>query len=241
MKMIGIIFSDVYGSELEELTRSRTVASMPFGGRYRQIDFALSNMVNSDIFNIGVITNQNYRSLVDHLGSCQEWDLNRKKGGVHILPTAMSEKVAKEHSGKLDELRAALFFLKQETAEYVLLSDTNIIFNIDYRDVLESHVKSGCDITVVAKKTVENEKRPHEITLEVNENGDCRSISINYPAKKGMFKGMGSFIMSREKLVEIIEEYTARGNYSFKRDYIQRPVSYTHLYNRSLTCAATHQ
>ena len=86
MNMIGLIFSNIHDAKMGELTKQRTLASVPFGGRYRLVDFVLSNMVNSDITTIGVITKQNYQSLMDHLGSCEEWDLNRKDGGLFILP-----------------------------------------------------------------------------------------------------------------------------------------------------------
>ena len=90
-KLSGIIFSNIYDASLGDLTAKRTVASLPFGGRYRQIDYALSNMVNSGITSVGVITKYNYESLIDHLGSCEEWDLNRKTGGLFIIPPFASE------------------------------------------------------------------------------------------------------------------------------------------------------
>ena len=86
MTATGIIFSNVHDDNIPELTRGRTIASVPFGCRYRFIDFTLSNMVNSDIFNICVITSNNYLSLMDHIGSGKDWDLARRSGGIKMLP-----------------------------------------------------------------------------------------------------------------------------------------------------------
>ena len=83
---IGVIFSNMHEETVPELVRRRTMASIPFGGRYRLIDFALSNMVNSGITTVGLSANNNYRSLIDHIGSGKDWDLARKDGGVIILP-----------------------------------------------------------------------------------------------------------------------------------------------------------
>ena len=116
MKMIGIIFSNIYDNAMADLTYNRTVASLPFGGRYRQIDFVLSNMVNSGISYIGVITKYNYQSLMDHLGSCEEWDLNSKNGGVFLLPPFVTGQTS-VYRGKLEALNVALNFLSKRQEE----------------------------------------------------------------------------------------------------------------------------
>ena len=113
-RMSGIIFSNIYDGVLGDLTAKRTVASLPFGGRYRQIDYVLSNMVNSNITSVGVITKYNYESLMDHLGSCEEWDLNRKTGGLFIIPPFASGKSEVYH-GKLEALYTALNFWNWNT------------------------------------------------------------------------------------------------------------------------------
>ena len=86
MLAAAIVFADAHLETMDELTRRRTVASIPFGGRYRLIDFALSNLVNSDITKVAVVTERNYQSLMDHIGSGKDWDLSRRHGGLHILP-----------------------------------------------------------------------------------------------------------------------------------------------------------
>ncbi len=218
--MLGIIFSNIYDSSLGELTSHRTVASLPFGGRYRQIDFILSNMVNSNITRIGLITKYNYQSLMDHLGSCQEWDLNRKNGGLFILPPFASGNTG-IYRGKLEALHVAIRFLENSNEEYVLMSDSMTLCNIDFRPVLESHMKSGCDVTAVANRDPETDIH-NNLVMHANRSNRVTDIALQYPSDEKSWQGMGMFIMSRKQLLEVVLETTARGMYHFERDFLQR-------------------
>ena len=156
MNMTGIIFSEMYSGELGTFTYDRNMAAIPFGGRYRLVDFVLSNMVNSGITNVGVLATQHYHSLMDHLNNAQQYDLNRKNGGLQLLPPFATENVGANNRGKLDDLRNALDYLETiTTTPYVLLADAYVVCNIDYRPALEAHIASGCDITMLA--TLESE------------------------------------------------------------------------------------
>ena len=146
MEAMGIIFSNIYDNNMGELTRERTSASIPFGSRYRQIDFALSNMANSKISNIGIVTKYNYQSLMDHLGNCEEWDLKLGEGVRFLPPYATGHTGA--YRGKLEALQTAMPVLGRCDAEYVVLSDTTVLCAIDFAAVLDEHIASGCDITV---------------------------------------------------------------------------------------------
>ncbi len=218
--MTGIVFSNIHDATLGELTARRTVASLPFGGRYRQIDFTLSNMVNSNITKIGVITKYNYQSLMDHLGSCEEWDLNRKNGGLYIIPPFSTGR-SQVYRGKLEALHTAISFLKSQTEPYVILSDTITICNIDYRKVLEDHIKSGKDITVITTKPA-NHTDDNLIVLDKDEDNSATKITINYPADKDSFVGMGMFVIDREILIKEVEEAVAAGFYHFEKDFLQK-------------------
>ncbi len=220
MKMTGIIFSNIYDNTLGELTKKRTVASVPFGGRYRQIDFVLSNMVNSNITKIGVITKYHYQSLMDHLGSSSEWDLDRKNGGLYIIPP-FADRSTDIYKGKIEALYGALSFLKKSGSEYVVLCDSVVICNIDFEKVLESHIKSGADVTVVANKDIEASKEESMLLLKTDENDKVTDITINCVAEKDDYSGMGMFILKREALIEIVEKGVARGIYHFEKDYLQ--------------------
>ena len=220
MKATGLILSGIYNDGLDYLTRNRTVASLPFGGRYRQIDFVLSNMVNSGIHRIGVITKYNYQSLIDHLGNCQDWDLNRKRGGLTILPPFASSSSG-GYRGKIEELRAALHYLSQTSDDYVVISDTDTICNINIKRVIEQHVESEKDITVVACKATENEKNISELVLET-ENGEVSSLYLNYSAMKGQYSSIGMYIISRQMLMDRVSALAAKGFYHFERDFLQQ-------------------
>lgn len=219
-RMSGIIFSNIYDGALGDLTARRTVASLPFGGRYRQIDFVLSCMANSDITSVGVITKYNYESLMDHLGSCEEWDLNHKNGGLCIIPPFAFGRSDVYH-GRLEALYTALNFLKAQNTEYVVLADTITICNINYRDVLLSHIASGKDVTAIATRASKG-KGTYPTVFKVGKDNSAKTIAINSVADKNELYGFGMFIIDREFLIRIVEECTTAGFYHFEKDFLQR-------------------
>ena len=141
MNVAGLIFSNIHDQSIPEMARMRTMASIPFGCRYRLIDFALSNMVNADINTVGVITHYNYQSLLDHIGTGKDWDLARRSGGIKILPpyVAAYENTAagKLYSSRLEALMGAEHFINRCGADYIVLSDCDVVMNIDLGEVLE--------------------------------------------------------------------------------------------------------
>lgn len=157
MAAVGLIFSNIHDKNVPELTRRRTMASVPFGGRYRLIDFALSNMVNSGISKVGVVTHNNYQSLMDHISNGKDWDLARRSGGVKILPpfiTAYDNSVANSlYTTRLEALMGVLNFISRCNEEYIVLSDCDIVCNINLKDVIEEHIRTKATITFVVKNT----------------------------------------------------------------------------------------
>ena len=228
MKMTGIIFSEMYIDALNSLTQDRNMAAIPFGGRYRLVDFTLSNMVNSGILNVGVLVKQHYHSLMDHLSNTQEWELNRKNGGLQLLPPFATQDANTGGSrGKLDELRNALDYLETiATTPYVLLADAYVLCNIDYRAALEDHIASGCDITMLATRVTEPTQEEFASVMRADASHKMTSYALAYSAAPGDYASMGHMIISRELLINVIRDYTARGIYDFLRDFIQ------HEFNR---------
>ena len=149
-KTLGIVFSNMHDSMLGQLTENRTMASVPFGGRYRLIDFVLSNLINSGIKDVGIITKSNFQSLMDHVGNGKEWDLSRKKGGLTILPPYGSQE-AVLYRGRLEALGNIYNYIRSSKAEIVVMTDCDNITSIDYSDVLRYHKEKDADITVVYK------------------------------------------------------------------------------------------
>ena len=219
MKALGIVFSNIYDDYFGELTSKRTVASLPFGGRYRFIDFVLSNMSNSGIYRIGVITKYNYRSLMDHLGSCQEWDLVRKNEGLVLLPPFAGGNTG-VYKGKLEALYTALPFIEASDYDTVVLSDSANLCNIDYRKAIETHIESGADITaIVTKGKTEPCLQPLVFT---EEDGKVKRISIDCETNDSSFVGMGMFVIGRKLLAETTREAHKDGYVHFERDFMQK-------------------
>ncbi len=220
MKAMGIIFSNIYDSALGQLTGERTVASLPFGGRYRQVDFVLSNFSNSGIYNIGIITKYNYRSLMDHLGSCADWDLNRKNEGVVVLPP-FAQGGTGIYKGKLEALHSAIHFIDNPKYEYVVVCDSTVLCNVNFRDAIKNHIASGSDVTLLATKGKKEEKK-HPLVLKTNSRKKVTEILLDTSAENGNYVGMGMFIFKREMLVKALEESYSRGYVHLERDFLQR-------------------
>jgi len=158
MTAAGLIFSNIHDRCIPEMTARRTMASLPFGGRYRLIDFTLSNMVNSGINKVGIVTHNNYRSLIDHIGTGKDWDLARRSGGVMILPpfiTAYDNPRANQlYTTRLEALMGVTDYISHCKEDLIVLSDSDVVCNIDLSEVIEQHERSGADLTIVTKKTV---------------------------------------------------------------------------------------
>ncbi len=222
MSLMSVIFSNVYDENLKELTEYRTMGSLPTLARYRLIDFVLSNAVNSGITNIGIITKQNYQSLMDHLGNGMAWDLDRKKGGLYILPP-FGTKTSFMYKGKLEALYGAIKFLEHSSDEYVLLADSNIICNIDYNKVLKFHKKNKADITVVCKteKMDKEEQSNKNVLLYTDKSGRINNVLINYFVEGKVLCGLNMYIIKRSLLLELIKEAHSLNNINLEKNIIQ--------------------
>ncbi len=231
MNMMGIIFSNIYDEQLGEITARRTLASLPFGGRYRLIDFILSGMVNSGISNVGVITKQNYQSLMDHLGSGKEWDLDRKVDGLFILPP-FGQGQKSVYRGKLEALYGTLRFLERSNEEYVLLADANIICTIDFREMLAQHKASGAEISVISKKeeiTGLNDRR--DLVLTCDDSGRVVDVLMHYAVPGTVRAGMGMYLMKRSFLIALLKESHSYNLVDFEREILQAKHKFLHINN----------
>lgn len=219
MKTMGIIFANIYDSSLGELTNKRTMASLPYGGRYRQIDFALSNMSNSGIRHIGIITKYNYQSLMNHIGSGQEWDLDIGDSGMEYLtPFAMGHNG--NYRGKLEAINSAISFLALTDEDYVVLADSGVLCAIDFREVIKNHIDSGADVTVVVKEGVCNGTKQLDMALRADKDGRVSDIAVDYCAGEGYLASMGIFVIGRERLMRETIEAVAHNRYHFERDLV---------------------
>ncbi|KAB2338927.1 glucose-1-phosphate adenylyltransferase [Cytobacillus depressus] len=148
-RLLGVIDATTYQEELEDLMIHRSLGAIPFAGRYRLIDFVLSNMVNSDIESVAIFPKFQYRSLMDHLGSGKNWDLDRKRDGLFFFPSPTLEGTQRNGIGSFNHFAANLDYFYQSKQEYALIANCFTVFNMDFRPVLDRHIHSGCDITEI--------------------------------------------------------------------------------------------
>ena len=218
MNVMGIIFAN--DATLGALTNKRTMASLPFGGRYRQVDFALSNLAFANIRHVGIVTRHNYQSLINHVGSGEEWGLELEEGGLEFLtPYAMS--TTHTYRGKLESLHSAMAFLEYGPEdEYVVMIDSAILSNIDLNQVIASHIESGKDITVVTKSGIANGSKQLDLALKLGSDGDILDIAVDYVAPADYVASMDIFVLSKKWLVQQVQEHIARNLYHMDRDLV---------------------
>lgn len=219
--VLGLVFANMHDTTLGDMTKNRTMGSVMFGGRYRLIDFPLSDMVNSGISEVGVITKSNYQSLLDHLGSAREWDLARKKGGLYILPP-FGNVESTLYRGRIEALYGAMSFIKHSRAKYVILSDCDVVTNIDYKPIVAAHIESGADITAVAHTGVYSSDDIKTSTVfNVDADKNVTSVLINPDISGTCTTSLNVFVMSMDFLIETVNDAMARGNVSFERNILQ--------------------
>ena len=213
MNAMGIIFAN--DDVANELTIKRTMASLPFGGRYRQVDFQLANLTAGGVRHLGIVSRSNYQSLMNHIGSGEEWGLEMGEGGLEFLtPGALGND--DRYRGKLENLHAVLDFLADAEEDYVVLSDSSILTNLDVAGLVASHVASGKDITIVAKPGVADGAKVLDLAL----NADVSDIVVNYAAEAGYLASMDIFVVGRKWLIEKVEALVARDKFHMDRDLV---------------------
>ena len=227
MNVAGLIFANIHDNSLPELTRVRNMASVPFGGRYRLIDFTLSNMVNSGINKVGIITHYNYQSLLDHLGNGKDWDLARHEGGIKLIPPNVSAAGAGHlPSSRLESMLSAIDFISRCNEEYLVLSDCDIICNLDLSKVIEAHTASGADVTFVTKQVDTSGMYLTEALGCVTADEDGRITEFVMKKPSGIVNLYTNImVVTRAYLVGMLADAAARGYTSFFHDVIARVVA----------------
>ena len=227
--VMGIINMVNEPDQLEELTYHRNIASVPFAGRYRLIDFILSSMVNSGITNVGIFTHTKYRSLMDHLGSGKEWDLDRKRSGLFILPP-MKEGLDPTN-GDLHTLNAHRDYLHRSSEEYVLISRSYMVCNIDFNGLQEFHNDNKSDITVVYKET--NDIDSFSTRIGMDDSGRVTSMWEPNASPHGNKVSMEMFFLKKSLLLDLIETSLAEGHHNLMKDAIRANIGRLNIYGYS--------
>ena len=225
----GIIFSYEKRNNLRELGEIRSAASIPFGGRYRVVDFALSNLVNAGVTDVGVVLNGRYQSMLDHLGTGKVWDLSRKRGGLRILPPFNYQKDwgVMPFRGKIEALAGVRTYLDTIRQDYVALMDGGLVVNLPLADIFEEHVKSGADVTVVCGN--DSFATEDGTYFEKNSEGRITEVLYNLHTPRG-YRGLEVYILSTQLLKDLVDECAAKDQFSWRKELQTRKDS---LYLRS--------
>lgn len=219
--VLGLVFANMHDSTVIDLTKQRTMGSILFGGRYRLIDFPLSNMVNSGISEVGVITKSNYQSLLDHLGSGREWDLSRKNGGLHLLPP-FSHVGSGIYRGRLEALYGVWDFVEHSNADYVVMSDCDVITNIDFKFAIEQHISTKSDITAIYSKGYYDVTTNCQATVfGIDDEGRVNDVMVNPQIAGECNISLNMFVMRKDFLKKIVQESASRSLYSFEKEILQ--------------------
>ena len=220
----GIIFSYEKRNDLRELGEIRSAASIPFGGRYRAVDFALSNLVNAGVTDVGIVLHGRYQSMLDHLGTGKVWDLSRKRGGLRMLPPFNYQQNwgALPFRGKIEALAGVRTYLDEIRQDYVALMDGDLVVNLPMADIFESHVKSGADVTVVCGN--DSFATEDGTYFEMNRDGRITEVLYRLHTPRG-YRGLEVYILSKKLLCEIVDECSARDQFSWRKELQTRKDS----------------
>lgn len=222
--VMAMVYTGEGDARLRELTQTRAIAALPVLGRYRVIDFVVSSFVNSGIRNVGVVTQKNYHSLMDHLGSGKEWDLHGKYNGLFILPPYVTRDNVGVYSGSLDALRSNTSYLNRSKQEYVILSDSTIIYNTRFEEMLKTHKESGAEITVMYTKDPSMLRNEYGSYLEVGEDDLVKDVEVEptNPSYENTY--MRVMLLRRDLLRKLVSDAAAHGLHDMERDVLQRLI-----------------
>lgn len=230
--VLGIIFANSKDESLRELTGIRAFGSIPFGGKYRLIDFVLSNMVNSKIRKIGIVTKRNYQSLMDHLGSGKYWNLSKQRGGLSILPPFS------EGNGNFDNKVKMLYeikgFLERSKEEYVLISDCDVISNINYDEIIRNHIENEADITLIYKKALLPKKLVNPMVPLVNEDDRVIDIIIGTDYNSSCNFLLDMYLINKNLLIKLITDCINSNRFDFRDDIIYSSVNKYNVFGYEL-------
>jgi len=229
--VMGVLFSNRHDSCLSALTAARPLGAVPFGGRYRLIDFTLSNLVHAGISKVGIVTKNNYQSLMDHIGSGKSWDLSRKNEGLYFLPPfTMNDDL---YAGRVASLNGIRPFFRNSRDEYVILSDCNVAGNIDFSKMLSRHMESGADITVMCKRGL----APHyddNVILTMDDDRRVNDVVLGQGSRSECDFGLGTYVMRKDLLIRLVDSAYSRDQMNFERDILIKNLSYLRIFGYSV-------
>lgn len=235
-KLAGIIFANLGDEKLPELTAKRSLGSIPFGGKYRLIDFALSNMSNSGINTVGIITKNHFHSLMDHIGSGRAWDLSKRRSGVTIL-SPYNDNSFENRIMAMYQLHGYFENLKEE---YIVISSCECVQNFDYQKFFSNHLKKGADISIAYQKRniPANETAPLALTLD--EDGKITDMLIKFDGGENCNMAISSVIISKKLLLSLVKKCVSSNTLNFRQNILQDNVGKLNMYGYEVTGYCEH-
>ena len=222
MRAIGIILAGGNNRRMKELSQKRAISAMPIAGSYRSIDFSLSNMSNSHIQRVGVMTQYNAGSLIEHLSSSKWWDFGRKQGGLFVFTPSVTADNSSWYRGTADAIYQNLSFLKNSHEPYVVISSGDCVYKMDYNKVLEYHIAKKADITVVCRDMEEDINVERFGTIKMNEECRIEEFEEKPLMAKTNTVSCGIYVIRRRQLIEMLEKCAEEDRYDFVRDILIR-------------------
>jgi len=222
MRAIGIILAGGNNSKMKELSTKRAVGAMPIAGSYRAIDFALSNMSNSHIQKVAVLTQYNALSLNEHLSSSKWWDFGRKQGGLFVFTPSITADNGFWYRGTADAIAQNISFLRKSHEPYVVIASGDGIYKMDYNKVLEEHVANQADITIVCKSVPADSDKSEYGVIKTDEQGNVVDFEEKPLKSDGTLISTGVYVIRRRLLISLIEKCAEEERYDFVNDIILR-------------------
>lgn len=222
MRAIGIILAGGNSYRMKELSQKRAIAAMPVAGSYRSIDFALSNMTNSKITRVGVLTQFNARSLNEHLSSSKWWNFGRKQGGLYVFNPTITNDNGFWYRGTADSINQNIGFLKEAHEPYVVIASGEAIYKLDYGKVLEYHIDKKADITVVCKDIETDNEGGRYGIIQMDKDGRIQEFDEKPMIAKTNTVNCGIYVIRRRLLIELIEQCAKEDRFDFVRDIVIR-------------------
>ena len=225
----GLVFAYRSNKELRELTQHRNTCSIPFGGRYRLVDFTLSSMVNAGVTDVGLIVHSSYQSLLDHVGSGKDWDLSRKHGGLRILPPfSYANSLTGDYYGRMDSLAGVRDYLEDIRQDYVILAGGDVAANLPVQRIYEQHLATKADITAVV--TCQSIGEPRSCTyLSTNPDGRVTDVFVHPKSPMGC-EAVEVYILSKPLLLSLVDHCSAHNIHSFSDGVILAMKDRLHIH-----------
>lgn len=228
--LMGIISLAEPTEGLGELTGHRTLGAVPFGGRYRLIDFALSNMVNAGIRNVGILLSDRFGPLLDHVKDGKEWDLNRQREGMFLLPPPAKAEGSAVNTANLFNLLHNRSYLEKSRQKYVLFAGSNMITNLNYLDAFHFHVEKGADVTVIYNQSCNLAQNPPYTAIVTAADGKVLDLAIHTQQGTGHKVSMNMYILSKDLLIELMDHCSSRQKRDLFTDGILPRLSELKIY-----------